>query len=92
MSDVISYYVRTGQQPVYFTIYYVKVVLFIFLCNVYFEGEKSTIYTFLPKDVKTNAFGILVFKIVCSPLDHIHQHDKGPCGRRVSYPSRNGVS
>ncbi|KAK1885624.1 Phosphoinositide 3-kinase regulatory subunit 6 [Dissostichus eleginoides] len=25
VSDVISYYVRTGQQPVYFTIYYVKI-------------------------------------------------------------------
>ncbi|XP_033986065.1 phosphoinositide 3-kinase regulatory subunit 6 [Trematomus bernacchii] len=25
VSDVISYYVRTGQQPIYFTIYYVKI-------------------------------------------------------------------
>ncbi|XP_075946383.1 phosphoinositide 3-kinase regulatory subunit 6 [Anarhichas minor] len=25
VSDVISYYVRTGQQPVYFTIYFVKI-------------------------------------------------------------------
>ena len=25
LSDVISYYVRTGLQPVYFTIYFVKV-------------------------------------------------------------------
>ncbi|KAM4604166.1 phosphoinositide 3-kinase regulatory subunit 6 isoform 2-T2 [Polymixia lowei] len=25
LSDVISYYVRTGRQPVYFTIYYVKI-------------------------------------------------------------------
>ncbi|XP_029951064.1 phosphoinositide 3-kinase regulatory subunit 6 [Salarias fasciatus] len=25
ISDVISYYVRTGQQPVYFTIYFVKI-------------------------------------------------------------------
>lgn len=25
LSDVISYYVRTGQQPVYFTIYFVKI-------------------------------------------------------------------
>ncbi|KAE8299981.1 Phosphoinositide 3-kinase regulatory subunit 6 [Larimichthys crocea] len=26
VSDVISYYVRTGQQPVYFTIYFVKII------------------------------------------------------------------
>ncbi|XP_036426502.1 phosphoinositide 3-kinase regulatory subunit 6 [Colossoma macropomum] len=26
LADVISYYVRMGQQPVYFTIYYVKIV------------------------------------------------------------------
>ncbi|XP_074521583.1 phosphoinositide 3-kinase regulatory subunit 6 [Halichoeres trimaculatus] len=26
ISDVISYYVRTGHQPVYFTIYYVKIL------------------------------------------------------------------
>ncbi|CAJ1053615.1 phosphoinositide 3-kinase regulatory subunit 6 [Xyrichtys novacula] len=26
VSDVISYYVRTGQQPVYFTVYFVKIV------------------------------------------------------------------
>lgn len=25
VSDVISYYIRMGQQPVYFTIYFVKV-------------------------------------------------------------------
>ncbi|XP_053494535.1 phosphoinositide 3-kinase regulatory subunit 6 [Ictalurus furcatus] len=29
LADVISYYVRMGQQPVYFTIYYVKIVF----CN-----------------------------------------------------------
>ncbi|KAI5101761.1 phosphoinositide 3-kinase regulatory subunit 6 isoform X1, partial [Silurus meridionalis] len=29
IADVISYYVRMGQQPVYFTIYYVKIVF----CN-----------------------------------------------------------
>lgn len=33
ISDVIAYYVRSGQQPVYFTIYFVKVVMLIlFFC------------------------------------------------------------
>lgn len=31
-------------------------------------------------------------KVVCFPLDHIQQGNKGSCGRSVPYPFGNGVS
>lgn len=43
ISDVISYYVRCGQQPVYFTIYFVKVGLHTGNLDYLSQSEQNTV-------------------------------------------------
>ncbi|XP_034402041.1 phosphoinositide 3-kinase regulatory subunit 6 isoform X2 [Cyclopterus lumpus] len=64
--DVISYYVRTGQQPVYFTIYFVKITFTnmkkvpvedVFLTHLEMELPEFRLISASPRDKQKKSLG-----------------------------------